>query len=108
MVDPPCTRRTEAALREARFSHSSAVRRKAVRHVLGLKESLARLARTRRSVRSSRGRPLASGLQNARRGVRKFVRSRGIQHRETRHTLMLKYARAKNSNAFVRHVTSPL
>ena len=52
-------------------------------------EALARLARTRRSIRSSRGRPRASGVQ-------------GIQHGFVRKGLWI-----KNCDDFVRHTTSP-
>jgi hypothetical protein len=52
-------------------------------------KALARLARTRRSVRSSRRRPRASGVQ-------------GIQHGFVQKGLWI-----KNCDAFVRHTTSP-
>ena len=52
-------------------------------------KALARLARTRRPIRSSRGRPRASGVQ-------------GIQHGFVRKGLWI-----KNCDDFVRHTTSP-
>ena len=72
-----------------------------------MKGSFARLARTRRMVRSSRGRPLSDGLRNVRSCPRTSAQSRDARRRGTRHTAMLKLARTRNSNDFVRHATSP-
>ena len=99
-------------MREACFSHSSAVRRNAVGQVLGLKGSFARLARTRRSFRSSRGRSPAGGIQDVRRVIRKSIRSRDVRHCDvrhcgTQHTESPEQAGTKNSNDFVRHASSP-
>ena len=58
-------------------------------------------------VRSSRGRPLSDGLRNARSCSRTSAQSRDARRRGTRHTAMLKLARTRNSNDFVRHATSP-
>lgn len=103
MVSPPC-----AARRTPRTKPVSAIARPFGEtpsgEVWAFKGSFARLARTRRSVRSSRGRPLADGRRNVR---GKFAQRRDVQRGDTQHAMMLNSTRTRNSNDFVRHATSP-
>lgn len=103
MVSPPC-----AARRTPRTKPVSAIARPFGETPSGrfwaFKGSFARLARTRRSVRSSRGRPLADGRRNV---EGKFAVRRDVQRGDTQYAVMLNSTRTRNSNDFVRHATSP-